>query len=68
MHLGSYDVSKTIDNLIKVRDKLFHIDPCSELTLSFYYNKEDEEENKFIREFEKQFDPYGAIFQKKINN
>lgn len=49
MHIGSYDVSKTIDNLIKVRDKLFHVDPCSELTLSFYYNKEDEEENKFIK-------------------
>jgi hypothetical protein len=43
MHLGSYEISKTINILVKVRDKLFRFDPCSELTFSFYFNKEDEE-------------------------
>lgn len=54
--------------LIKARDFLFANDPCSEITFSMYYNKADEEQETFIHQFEKQFDPYGAIFQKKISN
>jgi hypothetical protein len=33
-----------------------------------YYEKNDPEQAEFVKEFEKKFDPYGAIFQKKINN
>jgi hypothetical protein len=54
--------------LIKARDLLFRSDPCAEITFSMYYNKAEEEQEVFIRQFEKQFDPYGAIFQKKISN
>jgi hypothetical protein len=54
--------------MIKARDLLFAKDPCAEITFSMYYNKEDEEQSIFIKQFEKQFDLYGAIFQKKISN
>jgi hypothetical protein len=33
-----------------------------------FYDKEVSEHNDFIKFFEQKFDPYGAIFQKKIFN
>lgn len=30
---------------------LFSADPCAEITFSMYYEKEDEEQSKFIKEF-----------------
>lgn len=54
--------------LLAARDILFMNDPCVELTLSQYFDKADEEQKSFIKDFERRFDPYGAIFQKNISN
>jgi hypothetical protein len=36
--------------------------------MSNVYDRENAEQWDFIKSFEKKFDPYGAIFQKKIFN
>jgi hypothetical protein len=41
VHLGAYKEEDTINVLIKSRDLLFAEDPCSEITFSIYYNKEE---------------------------
>lgn len=51
LQLGAYDPDNTIEVLLQTRDLLFSIDPCAELTLSMYYEKEDAEQNQFIKEF-----------------
>ena len=50
MHLGAYTIENTINVIIKVRDLMFSIDPCAEITYSMYYDKEQTDENNFIRE------------------
>lgn len=43
-------------------------DPCEEVSLSVIYDTELSDQLNFIKKLEKVFDPYGAIFQKKIFN
>lgn len=43
-------------------------DPCEEVALSVIYDTEISEQMDFVKKLEKVFDPYGAIFQKKIFN
>jgi hypothetical protein len=57
-----------ISVLLQTRDLLFAKDICMEITLSMYYDKQNEEQSTFIKSFEERFDPYGAIFQKRISN
>lgn len=68
MHLGCYDEQDYLDVLVNVVRYCFKVDPCEEIAMANVYEKEDSEQWEFIKQFEKKFDPYGAIFQKKIFN
>ncbi len=68
VHLGSYDEGDYLELLLQVVRYCFKYDPCEEITMSNIYDREISDQWQFIKKFEKQFDPYGAIFQKKIFN
>lgn len=68
VHAGTYNREHLKDFLLSATNYIFRKDPCDEIEFHYKFNEDDEGELAFSTEFNKWFDKYGNVYQKKIEN
>lgn len=66
VHAGSYNNEDLRDFLLSVSNYIFRKDPCDEIEFYYQYNEDDEMQLAQSTGFNKWFDKYGSVFQKKV--
>lgn len=68
VHMGTYKDDDFKDFVLSITNYIFKKDPCDEIEFHFKFNESDEEQLEFSNNFNKWFDKFGSVFQKKMED
>jgi hypothetical protein len=66
IHLATYRSDDLKDFILSCTNFIFRKDPADEIEFHYRFNEEDAAQTAFSTDFNKWFDKYGSVFQKKV--
>lgn len=66
IHLATYKNEDLRDFILSTTNYIFRKDPTDEIELHYRFNETDPGQAAFSTDFNKWFDKYGSVFQKKV--
>ena len=66
VHIGTYKNEDLKEFILSVSNYIFKKDPCDEIEFHYQYDEANEEQLARSNDFNKWFDKYGNVYQKRI--
>ena len=66
VHVGTYKNDDLKEFILSVTNYIFKKDPCDEIEFQYKFDENKDSQLQFSNEFNKWFDKYGSVYQKKV--